>query len=166
MRFWKAILVMILAACTAQATPTATPAPPEFSMSVTDVGTGSTFTATNYTVAQEPESGVVRIDFTNGETGQIVQVFLEPDATPESVSLIESADAMNPRRDPQNGIWLLVQGADTSSGAEPVYYSKTPNGTVTLTTRGNILSGSVEVTLTNADGLPITVSGDFANLVI
>jgi hypothetical protein len=59
---------------------------------------------------------------------------------------------------------VLVQPEDTSTGAEPIYYSKDPTGTVTLTARGSLWSGTFDITVHNVDGAPITTRGTFSHL--
>lgn len=148
------------------ATPTATLTPtqtPVFEVSVSDAGMN--FTVTQYTTQRDTENGVVSVTFATLE-GQSVQVFFEPAAEPGNVTLVASTDAMNPQRQPQNGVWLLVQAAPTASGAEPVYYSKDPVGSFVLTTRSTVLSGTFEVTLANAEGLTLTVFGNFSDIAV
>lgn len=147
--------LLFLAACGGSPSPTSSPPRVEVSVS----GDAS-FTASAYTVEALPESNVISIRFHNGD--QYAQLFFEPEAQPNSVSLIGSTDAMNPNRRPLNGVWLLVQGAP--GGAEPVYYSKDPRGSVTLTARGAALSGIFEITVASADGAQVTASGRFDNV--
>lgn len=164
------LLMFILAGCGSLAAPAPaatsepTPGPPSFAVNVTNASGSVSFTATTYTINADPDSAVRSIDFANGETGQIAQIFFEPAVAPDSLTLIASTDAMNPQRQPLNGVWVLAQTEDTSSGAEAVYYSKEPTGTFTLTSAGEVWSGTFQITLTNADGAAISVAGNFANL--